>query len=116
MADGRGTGTIQEAGGKGFSQPGFRHACAGLCPDPEDAGYGTEALHRHGRRFFLQSHGHGGRDVADQPDSQGLASGPHGRSLTGYSADGHQVGFPCAAGRRPVWQSGMRQEGGSDRH
>lgn len=88
----------------------------GFGPDPEDAGYGTEALHRHGRRFFLQSHGHGGRDVADQPDSQGLASGPHGRSLTGYSADGHQVGFPCAAGRRPVWQSGMRQEGGSDRH
>ena len=90
--------------------------CAGLCPDPEDAGYGAAALHRHGRRFFLQPYGHGGRDVADQPDPQGLASGPHGCSLTGYSADGHQVGFPCAAGRRPVWQSGMRQEGGSGRH
>ena len=105
-----------EAGGKDFSQPGFRHACAGLCTNPENAGYGAAALHRYGRRFFLQSYGHGGRDVADQPDPQGLASGPHGRSLTGYSADGHQVGFPRTAGRRPVWQSGMRQEGGSDRH
>ena len=99
-----------------YTRWGFRHARAGLCTDPEDAGDGAAALHRYGRRVLLQPHGHGGRDVADQPDPQGLASGHHGGSLAGYSADGHQVGRPRTAGRGPVRQSGMRQEGGPDRH
>ena len=39
-----------------------------------------------------QPHGHGGRDVADQPDPQGLAARSHGRPVAGHPAHGDEMG------------------------
>lgn len=40
--------------------PASAHAGAGFCPRSENAADGTDAVHRHRRRFVLQPHGHGG--------------------------------------------------------
>ena len=43
-------------------------------------------------RVLVQPHGHGGRDVADEPDPQGLAARSYGRPVAGHPAHGDEMG------------------------